>query len=282
MHTHSFSQQEFSSPEVAVQGRQNLDLNEGINNRENYDFQRLSAASLQNSGDRLMREQLLPRVELIEGATIHRDRDGRIDAIASDNGANRNFRYDANGQLQAVNYRMPNGHQGYLTRTAEGWRQSVETSHGIRRAMLQDVDVDQQTGEVKLTMGDGRGTRYWRPDNTMADSPQISQHDRTIRPRSTAGEDGAERLVPAGEQDLSTEQTAEQASAETQQQAQADEQDYSVQAGDSLWAIASRELSEGGEHPSPRQIMNEINRLAKLNNIANPNKIQVGQKIKLH
>lgn len=282
MHTHSFSKQELSSPEMALQGRQNPDLdlvlNEGINNRDNYDFQRLSAANIQNSGDRLVREQVLPRVELTEGATMHRNPDGRIDAIASDNGANRSFRYDANGELQAVNYTMPNGHRGHLSRTADGWRQSVETSRGIRRAMLKDVDVDQETGEVKLTMGDGRGTQYWRPDNTMAGSPQISQNDRTIRPPSAAREDGADRLVQPSGQDQSTEQV----SAETQPETQVANQDYSVQAGDSLWAIASRELSEGGGHPSPRQIMIEINRLAMLNNITNPNKIQVGQKIKLH
>lgn len=292
MRTHSFSTQE-----AAAQGPlENSDaaglsprLSDGIqiHNRDNYDYQRMAAANMQNSGDRLVRENVLPPVELnrgaggemysegvtrIRGATMHRDASGRIDAIASDNGATRNFRYDADGVLQAVNYTMPNGRDGHLARTANGWRQSVETAHGVRHALLRDVDVDQETGEVKLTMGDERGIQYWRPDNTMSPNPSSSNQDRSIRPMSAVRQDGADRLVQPSSSDAQ----------DSQGQPEAQEsQDYTIQAGDSLWAIASRELAEGGGHPSPRQIMNEINRLARLNNITNPNKIQAGQQIKM-
>lgn len=311
MRSHSFSTQDAAAQSTL----ENSDaaglsprLSDGIQfqNRDNYDYQRMAAANMQSSGDRLVRENVLPQVELnnrgasgdgerysegvtrTQGATMHRDASGRIDAIASDNGASRNFRYDSNGELQAVNYTMPNGRDGHLERTPHGWRQSVQTAHGVRHAMLRDVDVDQETGEVKLTMNDDRGTRYWRPDNTMSLTPGGSSHDRSIRPMSAARADGADRLVqPSSSETQDAQDSQSQSEQQTHYEPQAqtenqESQNYTIQAGDSLWAIASRELSEGGGHPTPRQIMNEINRLAKLNNITNPNKIQAGQQIKMH
>lgn len=46
---------------------------------------------------------------------------------------------------------------------------------------------------------------------------------------------------------------------------------YTVKKGDTLWAIAKKELGNGQKYKD----------LAKLNNISNPNKIQVGQVIRL-
>lgn len=46
---------------------------------------------------------------------------------------------------------------------------------------------------------------------------------------------------------------------------------YIVKSGDTLWAIAKRELNDGSRYPE----------IAKLNNIANPNLIYVGQEITL-
>ena len=46
---------------------------------------------------------------------------------------------------------------------------------------------------------------------------------------------------------------------------------YTVKKGDTLWAIAKKELGDGQKYKD----------LAKLNNISNPNKIQIGQVIRL-
>lgn len=46
---------------------------------------------------------------------------------------------------------------------------------------------------------------------------------------------------------------------------------YTVKAGDTLWAIAKRELNDGSKYKE----------IAKLNNISNPNKINVGQVLRL-
>lgn len=46
---------------------------------------------------------------------------------------------------------------------------------------------------------------------------------------------------------------------------------YTVKSGDSLWKIAQKELGNGSKYPQ----------IAKLNGITNPNKIKVGQVLKL-
>lgn len=46
---------------------------------------------------------------------------------------------------------------------------------------------------------------------------------------------------------------------------------YTVKAGDTLWLIAKRELNDGSKYSE----------IAKLNNISNPNKINVGQVLRL-
>ncbi len=60
--------------------------------------------------------------------------------------------------------------------------------------------------------------------------------------------------------------------------------DYKIQRGDTLWSIARDVLKhkhEGEENykPSPREIRDEVNKIAKENNIANPDKILAGDSL---
>lgn len=58
---------------------------------------------------------------------------------------------------------------------------------------------------------------------------------------------------------------------------------YEVKKGDNLWKICKDHLRKdnGGKEPSNTDIVRTINEVAKANGIADPNKIEVGQKIKL-
>lgn len=61
------------------------------------------------------------------------------------------------------------------------------------------------------------------------------------------------------------------ATVKTQRPAKTPAKTYTVKKGDTLWAIAKRELNDGGK----------FNEIAKLNNIKNPNKIKPGQVLRL-
>ena len=62
-----------------------------------------------------------------------------------------------------------------------------------------------------------------------------------------------------------------QAKEEIQRQAKEPNKTYTVKKGDTLWTIAQKELGSGNKYQD----------IAKLNNISNPNTLQVGQVLKL-
>lgn len=60
------------------------------------------------------------------------------------------------------------------------------------------------------------------------------------------------------------------------------ESSYKIKSGDTLWAIAEKQLEKQGQKDaSSSQIWAEINKIAKLNNIADPNLIYTGATLRL-
>ena len=219
----------------------------------------------------------------MDGGKIHW-KDGTIQSITSATNEKRSFTYDANGALSRVDYddNKETGGSIYSWRKENGeWvNYGTDDKPVAGKDHLKDIGFTENGDYYETGKDDQRRTFHpnGKDETAAAPPPETTTTTGTKGNQTAGGQDGKDESKMTLHQRWVRHHHTEKAVIDADVQAG---DSHTITFGDTMWDIAKSALkkNDGNEKPTNEQMNAEIARLAKNNEIANPNKPPIGKVI---